>query len=63
MKTKMFLKGDSSQQKTTEEIDYQEVARVAYGLYEQRGRMDGCDLEDWLKAEGIVRQKEILGKT
>lgn len=35
--------------------DAVEVAKVAYGLYELRGREDGHDLEDWLKAEMIVR--------
>ena len=38
-------------------VDAAEVARVAYELYEQRGRVDGHDLEDWLKAEAIVRQR------
>ena len=33
------------------------VARAAYDLYEQRGRQDGQHLEDWLKAEELVRQK------
>lgn len=37
--------------------DDAEVACVAYGLYEQRGREDGHDLEDWLKAETIVRER------
>jgi Protein of unknown function (DUF2934) len=27
------------------------VAELAYGLYEQRGRKDGHDLEDWFNAE------------
>jgi Protein of unknown function (DUF2934) len=27
------------------------IASLAYGLYEQRGREDGHDLEDWLEAE------------
>lgn len=35
--------------------DAVEVAKVAYGLYELRGRENGHDLEDWLKAERIVR--------
>ena len=43
------------------EIDCQEVARVAYELYEQRGREDGRDLEDWLRAETIVRQRQASG--
>ena len=37
---------------------HEEVARVAYELYEQRGRVEGHDLDDWLKAEAIVRQQE-----
>lgn len=31
--------------------DYERIARRAYELYEQRGRQEGGDLEDWLKAE------------
>ena len=38
-------------------LDDGEVARVAYELYEQRGREDGHALDDWLKAEGMVRQR------
>ena len=34
-----------------------EVARVAYGLYEQRGREDGHALDDWLNAEAVVREQ------
>ena len=30
------------------------IAETAYELYEQRGRADGHDLEDWLKAETLV---------
>lgn len=37
--------------------DPNEVARVAYQLYEQRGRSDGNDLGDWLRAEQILRQQ------
>jgi hypothetical protein len=37
--------------------DFQERIRArAYELYEQRGRLDGYELEDWLQAES-----EILG--
>jgi hypothetical protein len=32
------------------------IRRRAYQLYEQRGRVDGFALDDWLKAE-----REILG--
>jgi hypothetical protein len=31
--------------------DHAHIAQRAYELYEQRGRQDGRDLEDWLKAE------------
>jgi len=31
--------------------DHAHIARRAYELYEQRGRQEGRDLEDWLKAE------------
>ncbi len=34
-----------------------EVARIAYELYEQRGRVDGYALEDWLHAERIIQQR------
>ena len=33
------------------------VRQRAYQLYEQRGRLDGHDLDDWLQAEA-----EILGR-
>ena len=38
-------------------VDPQEIARVAYGLYEQRDREDGHALDDWLKAEAVVREQ------
>lgn len=33
------------------------IAETAYNLYEQRGQEDGHDLEDWLKAEAIVKSQ------
>ncbi len=41
---------------------YDEVARVAYELYEKRGRIHGHDLEDWLQAETIVKNRLAQGK-
>lgn len=38
-------------------VTCEELARVAYELYLQRGRVDGHDLEDWLKAEAMLRQR------
>ena len=34
-----------------------EIRRRAYELYEQRGREDGHDLEDWFRAEEEITQK------
>jgi hypothetical protein len=31
-----------------------EVAELAYHLYEVRGRQDGHDVEDWLRAEDLL---------
>lgn len=39
------------------EADAGEIARVAYELFEQRGREHGHDFEDWVEAERIVRQR------
>lgn len=32
----------------------EEISKVAYELYEARGCIHGCDLDDWLEAERIV---------
>ena len=34
-----------------------EIARVAYELYEKRGRAHGHELENWLEAERIVMER------
>lgn len=36
---------------------FEEVARVAYELYEQRGMCHGCDVDDWLAAERVVMER------
>ena len=33
----------------------QQIQKRAYELYEQRGRTDGHDLEDWLQAECEIK--------
>jgi hypothetical protein len=30
---------------------HDEIARLAFSLYESRGRQNGHDIEDWLRAE------------
>ena len=32
----------------------EEIRRRAYQLYEERGREDGHDLDDWLRAEAEI---------
>lgn len=36
---------------------YGEIVEVAYDLYEKRGSVHGCHLEDWLEAERIVLER------
>jgi hypothetical protein len=33
----------------------EEIRKRAYGLFEARGREEGRELEDWLRAEGEIR--------
>ena len=43
--------------KSTPEVQEQ-IRRRAYELYEERGRYDGHDVEDWLQAESeMTKQK------
>ncbi len=42
--------------------DRDAVARLAYELYEQRGRVDGRDYEDWLQAEAVLRRGGRSGR-
>ena len=38
-------------------VPQEEIAKVAYELFEQRGRTPGRELDDWLEAERVVRQR------
>lgn len=38
-----------------------EIASVAYGLYEKRGYTPGNDFSDWIEAEKIVTKKYSKG--
>jgi len=33
---------------------YDQIVKLAYELYEKSGRIEGHDLDNWLKAERIV---------
>ncbi|MEK7773400.1 MAG: DUF2934 domain-containing protein [Deltaproteobacteria bacterium] len=38
---------------------YEEIAKAAYELYEKSGRLDGRDVENWLRAESIVKARHV----
>ncbi len=38
---------------------HEEIRCRAYELYEQRGREDGHDMEDWLRAEAEVTRSAV----
>ena len=38
-----------------------EIRRRAYELYEQRGREDGHDMDDWLRAEEEIKRARSRG--
>src|SRR5215475_2927307 len=40
-----------------EEYPHDEIARLAYSLWEERGAQDGTAIEDWLRAE-----REVLSR-
>lgn len=33
-----------------------QIQQLAYKLYEERGRVDGSDQQDWFEAESILRE-------
>ena len=43
-------------------VSQDEVAQVAFQLFERRGRTHGRDQQDWFEAERIVRQRRSNGK-
>jgi hypothetical protein len=51
---------DSSIQISKADWDFERISRRAYQLYEQRGRQEGRDLEDWLGAE---RELDVGSRT
>lgn len=49
--------GLQAQPKELPEGMWQQIAQKAHELWEQRGRREGHDLEDWLDAEAIVMEE------
>jgi len=56
-RSRVGVKEPQIRTRQVQEVDRREVECVAYELYEQRGRVGGYALDDWLKAEEIVRQR------
>ena len=44
-------------------ISQEEIAKVAYELYQQRGCTPGGDQQDWLEAERLLRQQRRRSST
>jgi len=44
----------SSSEVPSDALVLEQIARRAYELYEARGREDGHDLDDWLRAEAEI---------
>jgi hypothetical protein len=42
---------------------HEQIRRRAYELFEQRGRIDGHEVSDWLQAESEVAQKKAKAVT
>jgi hypothetical protein len=38
----------------------EEIRRRAYELYEERGYVDGSEVEDWLQAEREISERKAL---
>jgi exoribonuclease II len=51
-----LLPEPESMQKYSDEVR-ERIAKKAYELYEQRGRQAERDVDDWLKAEELVRKE------
>ena len=42
---------------TSQAVSDLEISRLAYEIYEARGRTDGSQLDDWLQAEQQLSQR------
>jgi hypothetical protein len=49
---------DQGQTARMYQIGKEEIAKLAYELYEERGRVHGYDVEDWLEAEWELIEKQ-----
>jgi hypothetical protein len=55
--TRIMYKNQERVQSVAPEKIQEQIRQRAYEMYEQRGREDGHDLDDWLQAESEVTGK------
>jgi hypothetical protein len=58
MSTDITKKASATVRSEPQDLDSQ-IRLRAYQLYEARGREDGYELDDWLRAEEEVTQKKV----
>ncbi len=58
MSTNVTKKPPTTVTSGEQELEHQ-IRLRAYELYEARGREDGHELEDWLRAKEEIREKEF----
>ena len=51
----------ASQQRQNPSPNIDDIRQRAYELYEQRGREDGRDVDDWLRAEDEIKRRRSRG--
>jgi Protein of unknown function (DUF2934) len=54
------LRSKPTQKLLTPEDLHQQIMRRAYELYEQRGKVHGFDIDDWLQAEAEILDERDL---
>ena len=48
-------------EETSVPVTEEEIARVAYELFERRGQTHGNDQQDWFEAERVLRTRRRKG--
>lgn len=56
-KNNLNLSSKVSKQNLSQEQLNKKISKVAYSLYEKRNHMPGNEVNDWLEAEKLVKQK------
>jgi hypothetical protein len=59
--TPSLVKAENQTEPTPEILE--QIRARAHELFEQRGREEGHDLDDWLQAEAEVTQQQQTAKT